>query len=538
MGNILDKICPCFYKKRTHQTNPSFDKYLSQELLEEYKSQNISIDFDKVRTVQELKIKTASFVRESDVLPNEVYEKVGYIGEGSYGTVLKVKPKYLNEERAMKIIKKANSYYNVSESEIYNEIKILKSLDHPNIIKIHEFFSDNINFYIITELFEEGDLYSKIRKFSFFSERVVKNIMKQILSAVSYLHSKHIIHGDLKLENILIDSSAYRAINRDAKINSNKENYEEYFDIKVIDFGCSKIFTKDEKYNDIIGTTYYMAPEVSINEYDEKSDLWSCGVIMYILLSGKAPFEGADDEELTKNLQKGEFHFKYDAFKNVSSHAKELIQKLLRVDTKTRISARQAQRHAWFKNEIEELNLIELNYSKAALNNLKNFNAEQKFQQAVITYITHNLVKKIEIQNLRKIFKVLDKDDDGRISKQELKNAFREILGEILADIELENIFKTIDHDHNGYIEYEEFLRATIDKNLLLSESNMRLAFNLFDIDKNGFISIDEIKDIIGGGKSIPDNVMVELLAEIDKKSDEEINFDEFKGIMNKIVKC
>ena len=132
---------------------------------------------------------------------------------------------------------------------------------------------------------------------------------------------------------------------------------------------------------------------------------------------------------------------------------------------------------------------------------------------------------------------MLDKDQDGRISKLELKDAFREILGTVLAEIEIDNIFKSIDHDNNGYIEYEEFLRATVDRNLLLSESNLRHAYDIFDLDKNGLISVEEVKNIIGGGKNIPDNIITDLLAEIDKKNDEEITFQEFKEIMNKIVK-
>ena len=119
------------------------------------------------------------------------------------------------------------------------------------------------------------------------------------------------------------------------------------------------------------------------------------------------------------------------------------------------------------------------------MNNLKNFHAEQKFQQAVVTYITHNLVKKNQMQHLRKIFNLFDKDHDGRISKLELKQAFSDLLGTVLADIELEAIFRSIDHDNNGYIEYEEFLRATIDKDLLLSEPNLQMAFDLAETEFN-----------------------------------------------------
>jgi len=552
MGNLIDSVCLCCCKNRNRKfNNVLYSNYLSQDLLEEYRSYNLSVEMEKVSNLKELKIKPSTFIRESTDQPADVYQMIEYINQGSFGKVVKVRPFYINEERAMKIIKKSNRFFGVKENDIYNEIKILKSLDHPNIIKIHEFFSDAINFYIITEFCEEGDLYTKLSKVSCFRERVVLNIMRQILSTISYLHSKGIIHGDLKLENILIDSSRYinknsgdqsSANSTDVALNPKNFIYtqrsDEYFDIKLIDFGCSKIFQKDEKQSNFIGTSYYIAPEVFENSYDEKSDIWSCGVIMHMMLTGKLPFEGNDDEEILENIQKGRITLEHLHSKCISKKATELVKLLLNFDAKKRPSAKQSLNNSCFLTTSRHDNyIIDLTYSKSVLNNLKNFNAEQKFQQAVITYITHNLVKKAEVQNLRRIYKMMDKDQDGRISKKELKNAFREIHGTVLADIEVDNIFKSIDHDNNGYIEYEEFLRATIDRNLLLSESNLRHAYDLFDLDKSGTISVEEVKIIIGGGKNIPDNVITDLLSEIDKKSDEEIYYEEFREIMIKILK-
>lgn len=516
MGSWLDRLCP--------QWRRSYRRDLSQELLEEYRSNNTSEQ--NIVSVTQLRIRPSTFIRERYCLPNDCYENLGYIGEGSYGMILKVKPNMVNDERAMKIIKKTNVIYNMNEDDLFSEIKILKSLDHPNIIKIYEFFKDAINYYVVTEYYEEGDLYTKLTKMKFFDERVVSNIMKQVLSAVAYLHSKNIIHGDLKLDNILIDSSLYQGSTR-----------EKFFDIKLIDFGCSSFFARDKKYSGLIGTSYYIAPEVIQNEYNQLCDIWSCGVIMYILLCGKPPFFGSTEEEILENIKKGTFKFDHIPFKTISEDAKDLITWMLTYDSKNRASARQALSHPWFRNGAETLDLADISFSKTVLNNLKNFNAEQKFQQAVVTFITHNLVKKDEVNDLRRIFKYLDKNSQGRISKENLQSAFSDVFGTVLADIELASIMKSIDHDNNGFIEYEEFLRATIDRSLLLSESNLNSAFELFDINKDGKISSEEIKNIIGGGRTISDNVIVELLAEIDKQSHEEIKYDEFKTIMNKVVR-
>jgi len=166
-----------------------------------------------VANVGLIRIKPSNFIKENKCLPDEFYDRLEHIGEGSYGLVIKVKPKLTNEVRAMKMINKQSIIFGVKEADILNEIKILKSLDHPNIIKIYEFFKDEKFYYIISEFCEEGDLLTQLeaQKNGVFSEKLACNIMKQILSSVAYLHSKKIFHGDLKLENILVDSSYYKS---------------------------------------------------------------------------------------------------------------------------------------------------------------------------------------------------------------------------------------------------------------------------------------------------------------------------------------
>jgi len=286
---------------------------------------------------------------------------------------------------------------------------------------------------------------------------------------------------------------------------------------------------------DIIGSACYLAPEVLKNNYDELCDIWSCGVIMFILLSGKMPFTGDTEDKILENVFEGQFDLKQKEFLKVSLEAKDLICKLLTYDSKQRPNARAALRHPWFKVNSEKQSLKEIPNVKKALENLLKFGAERKFQQAVITFITHNLIKSEEINNLRKIFECIDRDSDARINKADIKHAFSEVFGRKLEGSEIEQLFKNIDHDNSGFIEYEEFIRATISKEIVLNEENLRMGFNLFDIDNNGFISAEEINKTIGGGKSIPDNLMVELLNEIGKDLDEEICFEQYKIIMNKI---
>lgn len=541
MGNCCKKLFWCFNSKK----RDPFDYLpISCEAQDIYHSDLTSIDMN-VANVGLIRIKSSHFIKENKCLPDEFYDRLEHIGEGAYGLVVKVKPKLTNEVRAMKIISKQSIIFGVKETDILNEIKILKSLDHPNIIKIYEFFKDESFYYIISEFCEEGDLLTKMeaQKNGVFSEKIACNIMKQIFSAVGYLHSKKIFHGDLKLENILVDSSYYKSSSSgfSSQNSSNKFNFhanKTLFDIKLIDFGCSKIFAKEFDMTDVIGSACYLAPEVLENNYDELCDIWSCGVIMFILLSGKMPFQGQTEDEILKNVSKGKFDLKQKEFLKVSLEAKDLIGKLLTYDPKHRPNARAALRHPWFKVNSEKQILNEIPNVKQALHNLLKFGAERKFQQAVITFITHNLIKSEEVNNLRKIFECIDRDSDARINKADIKHAFFEVFGRKLEASEIELLFKNIDHDNSGFIEYEEFIRATISKEIVLNEDNLKMGFSLFDIDKSGFISAEEINKTIGGGKSIPDNLMVELLAEIGKDFGQEICFEEYKIIMNKIFIC
>lgn len=535
MGNCFKKVFGCFKSKK----KLSFDYLpLSHNGTEVCLSQYTSIDMN-VTNVGLIRIKPSNFIIEKKCLPDEYYDRLEHIGEGSYGLVIKVKPKLTDEIRAMKIISKQNIIFGVKESDILTEIKILKSLDHPNIIKIFEFFKDENFYYIINEYCEEGDLLTKLdlQANKNFNEKTACNIMKQILSAVGYLHSRKIIHGDLKLENILVDKSPYKSGNYKSLTSSNL-SYEkcDLFDIKLIDFGCSKIFSKEFDMTDIIGSACYLAPEVLKNDFNESCDIWSCGVILYVLLSGKMPFTGESEEEILENVSKGQVDLSHKEFLKVSLEAKDLICKLLTYNPKERPNARSALRHPWFKTNSEKFNIKEIKNVAQALENLLSFSAERKFQQAVITYITHNLIKSEEVNNLRRIFECIDRDFDGRINKSDVKHAFLEVFGRKLEDYQIELMMKNIDHDNSGFIEYEEFLRATISRDLIFNEENLKMGFNLFDIDCNGYISAEEINKTIGGGKSLPDNLMVELLAEIGKDFETEISFDEYRKIMNKVL--
>ena len=272
--------------------------------------------------------------------PKDEYRILDTLGEGSFAHVYKVKNKYTNITYAMKVINK-NNVTASDENEILNEINILKTIDHPSIMKIFEFYSNNNSYSIITELCPKGELFDEIINNGPFCERYTAYVMYQIFSAINYCHKMHIIHRDLKPENILIVDRS-----------KDKNNTDNLPIIKICDFGTSKIVEKGDIQKRRIGSSYYMAPEVLKKHYNEKCDIWSCGVIMYILLSSKPPFNGKDDKEIFEKIKIGKYDLQSPPFNKLSDNCLDLIKNLLNTNVEERFTAEQALDHVWFQDYI------------------------------------------------------------------------------------------------------------------------------------------------------------------------------------------
>ena len=457
------------------------------------------------------------------------YELCNYLGKGGFGRVYKVRHKLSNQYRAMKIIqcKSSSEHHSLT---INKEINILKNLDHPNIIKVYEFYSSEKYVYIINELCTGGELFDKIVDVKHFSELVACNIMRQLFSAVAYCHENGVIHRDLKPENILIENS--------------EEKDKDFFHIKVIDFGTCEILKK-KKLTEQIGTSFYIAPEVLKNGYNEKCDLWSCGVILYILLCGSPPFYGKNEKEIFRKILDGNFTFRHKIWNKISNEAKNLVLKLLQVNPTKRISAKEALEDVWFQKNFNLNNTLisnqNINNYKIFIKNITEFCAEQKLQQATLAFLVHNFAPKEELNELKKIFFAFDKNGDGKLSKEEfvkgLTNNNNNLNSILKSDGSIEGLLKNIDSDNNGYIGFEEFLMASINKEKILNETNLKLAFNVFDRDKSGGISQNELKYILGENNvSAKENLWEKMIQQIDLNQDGQISYEEFYKMMMDVI--
>eukprot|EP01130_Rhizamoeba_saxonica_P007900 TRINITY_DN3196_c0_g1_i1.p1 TRINITY_DN3196_c0_g1~~TRINITY_DN3196_c0_g1_i1.p1 ORF type:complete len:536 (-),score=106.70 TRINITY_DN3196_c0_g1_i1:51-1658(-) len=274
----------------------------------------------------------------------EITETV--LGEGEFGVVLLGISIHKDQEVAIKLIDKNR----LSESQPFleNEIEILRQCRHPNIVSLLGVFQSEENLYIVMELVRGGELYDEIVRRKTFSEKDASFIMSQVFSALIYLHNKGIIHRDLKLENLLLVDN--KATGKDIVV-------------KIADFGLSRIY-QGNLVQTACGTPFYVAPEVLLGTgYSMNIDMWSSGIMLYILLSGRLPFHAASDIELFDSILEGRFVFKSPQFDQVSEEAKDLISKLIKVDASKRLSAEMAIKHPFITSKQTEEPLHESLYT-------------------------------------------------------------------------------------------------------------------------------------------------------------------------------
>eukprot|EP01017_Pseudomicrothorax_dubius_P047572 TRINITY_DN8567_c0_g1_i1.p1 TRINITY_DN8567_c0_g1~~TRINITY_DN8567_c0_g1_i1.p1 ORF type:complete len:346 (-),score=103.20 TRINITY_DN8567_c0_g1_i1:207-1244(-) len=342
------------------------------------------------------------------------------------------------------------------------------------------------------------------------------DVLRQTLAAVHYCHSKKIVHRDLKPENILYESPKDTAA------------------VKVIDFGTSKTFDPSQKMNQKFGTPYYIAPEVIRRRYDEKCDVWSIGVIAYILLCGFPPFNGPNDKAIMDKVTKGQYSFEGSEWANVSEAAKNFIRRTMEYDVTRRLSAYEALNDEWILKASSNPELdrpLVVN----AFNNLKTFRADRKLAAATWVFLVSVMATREEKEDLLKIFKALDANNDGLLSKDELLAGYKNYFKNAFAEEDIDTIMRTIDSNNNGGIDYSEFVSATINRQSLLSRQRLEAVFKMFDKDGNGYITKEELMEFFSKS-NIPADQWALIIREIDENGDGQISFKEFKEMMLRML--
>lgn len=455
----------------------------------------------------------AQFILNNPGKIAQVYElEENKLGCGTYGSVSRGKHRSTGVVRAVKTISKGHMK-NVEQFK--QEISIMKVVDHPNIIKLFETFEDRRNIYLVMELCVGGELFDHIIEAGHFTEATAAIIVQQILRAIFYMHENQISHRDLKPENFLF-------LTKD-KIERNV--------LKIIDFGLSCRFENNQSLSTRAGTPYYVAPQVLSGRYDRMCDLWSVGVIMYVLLCGYPPFGGRTDQEVLARVRQGSFTFEAKDWRHISEDAKSLIRGLLKMDPKERMTADQALSHDWIK--LKAPRAPNVNLQEGFVQNLREFRGQNKLKKAALHIIAGQLSES-QIKGLRETFTALDANGDGLLTLKELRDALGQS-GLTKTNSDLQSIMEGVDADGSGVIDYTEFLAATLDTRSYLSEDICWTAFSVFDLDGDGKITQEELRQVLDQGQVeevVGHQNASQILKDIDRNGDGTIDFEEFMAMM------
>jgi len=352
------------------------------------------------------KLTITSFSKSNDY--KKKYEYICILGNGAFGKVRLFRDRSCKTMKfAIKTIKK-EGLSSTMRNCILEEVNILRELDHPNIVKYYETYEDDFYIHIVMEYLQGEDLFKVItnRKYNNYTEKDAADIIKQILKAVLFIHNKKIVHRDIKPENILFGVSG------------------DYTSLKLIDFGLSTHqFTKKQ----IVGSPYYMAPEIISGNYSYKTDNWSIGVMLFVLMTGKYPFTGEDQKTVFFKIKNEDFNVKELESSRCSKEVKNLISKLLVKDIKDRLSIEEALEHPWLKlwDNPDEKVIAPL-LDKNIVDSIKEFTNQNCFHKEVMFYMA-KLSRDEEVAKLKETFEKLDKDHAGTLTYDEIFLGFEQI---------------------------------------------------------------------------------------------------------------
>ena len=498
-------------KKLEYPIKPYYEK------IEEEKNTS-SIKLDKISSMDlfenPIKYKAGSLLQDI----RKIYKFRDNLGGGHFG---KVRLGYRRNEKpppfyAIKSISKRNLTDKDLE-DLIKEVDIISCLDHPNIIKFYETYHDKFYFHIVMELCKGKEVFDRIVEDGRIKEKKVCMVIMKVLHAISYCHSRGVTHRDLKPENILFET-----------LDSESE-------IKLIDFGLSRKVFNDEKMHTILGTPYYVAPEVLQGEYDEKCDIWSIGALTYIMLCGDPPFKGNSNHEIFNKILREDVKFSSKKWEKISDDAKNFVKNCLIKIPDKRPNAIQCLNNLWFKDILNDVHSVN-NISVDILNNLKNFSIKEKFTKMVIKYLLNTLTEK-EKNIYKKAFYAMDYKHKGTIDIEDLEKSFQ--IGKVLIKKEeLEKLIKLVDENGKNSLDYTELLIAGINKQKLFNEEKLKMAFQYFDVNNSGIIEISDLKDAMlrFGKKIIYSDDVNKLIQEVTKNMNKDcLNWEDFINIFKEI---
>jgi calcium-dependent protein kinase len=343
--------------------------------------------------------------------------------------------------------------------KLQKELEILNRVDHPNIIKFYETYSDEKYYHIAMEYCKGGDV-GKRR----YNEIEAAFVLYKLITAISYLHSLGIVHRGIRPENILYENDTPDA------------------DIRLIGF-CDSLFLTNEYIDTIIGYPDYIAPEMLDKNYDFKSDIWSIGVVLYYMLSQALPFASQNASEIYTKLKDNEPPFTETCWTSIPDDTKKFIKCLLNKDPSERPTAIDVLNHNWFNSVVTDFSFKQLN--KSLLNSFKTYTNHNKLKKLFLKSILKELSNDTEdIKKIKKLFYILDTEKTGKINVVNIIKAF-ETIGTKPKEL------KCLE---NQQLSYTKFILFLLKKKF--SSEILTNTFRLLDVDGNGKIEVEDLSNV------------------------------------------
>ncbi|WCJ32928.1 Calcium-dependent protein kinase [Euphorbia peplus] len=432
------------------------------------------------------------------------------LGRGQFGVTYLCTENSSGKLYACKSISKRKLVTRNDKEDMKREIQIMQHLSgQPNIVEFKGAYEDKQSVHLVMELCAGGELFDRIIAKGHYSEKEAASICRDIVNVVHACHFMGVMHRDLKPENFLLSSKDPNSV------------------LKATDFGLSVFIEEGKSYRDIVGSAYYVAPEVLRRRYGKEIDIWSAGVILYILLSGVPPFWAENEKGIFDAVLEGEIDFESQPWPSISNSAKDLVRRMLTQDPKRRITSTQVLEHPWLKEGGEA---SDKPIDSAVLSRMKQFRAMNKLKKMALKVIAENLSAD-EIQGLKSMFANIDTDNSGTITYDELKTGLAR-LGSKLSEAEVKQLMEAADVDGNGTIDYLEFITATMHRHRLERDEHLYKAFQFFDKDNSGFITRDELETAMKDYGMGDDSTIKEIISEVDTDNDGRINYEEFCTMM------
>ncbi|KAF6158579.1 hypothetical protein GIB67_040093 [Kingdonia uniflora] len=439
------------------------------------------------------------------------YELGQELGRGEFGITYLCTDKSTGDTFACKSISKKKLRTAVDIEDVRREVEIMKHLPpHPNIVRLKDTYEDDVAVHLVMELCEGGELFDRIVARGHYTERAAAVVTKTIVEVVQSCHIHGVIHRDLKPENFLF------------------ANKKETAALKAIDFGLSVFFKPGERFTEIVGSPYYMAPEVLKRNYGPEVDVWSAGVILYILLCGIPPFWAETETGVAQAIIRSVVDFKRDPWPKVSDNAKDLVKKMLDADPKRRLTAQQVLDHPWLQHVKKAPNVSLGETVKARL---KQFSVMNKLKKRALRVVAEHLSVE-EVAGIKESFQLMDVNNNGKITLGELKAGLGKI-GHNVPDADLQMLMEAADVDGNGTLDYGEYVAVAIHLRKIGNDEHLHKAFTFFDKNKSGYIEIEELRDALADEVDTNnEEVITAIIHDVDTDKDGKISYEEFATMM------